>query len=120
MMRPAGGAGRCCASTRLGCAGATAASKMLRSRGVRSVIRESTALFTTTILRRKLHIHDTCPKRKHPRKSLAGMSFHGPKAESRSSVRDLGAQDGTEAFPALALEPHQLQLLERREIGRAG
>src|SRR5713226_4628642 len=36
------------------------------------------------------------------------------------SAADVGADDDTEQFPLLALEPHQLKLADRGEIGRAG
>src|SRR5260370_12783102 len=98
--RPFGTGRKCAARTTSGCAAATAASKIVRRRGRRSVI--------VVPLAAPLAVPLTVP--------LASL----PPAIQVMSVADqLAADDIAEQLPAFALELHQLQLLDRLKIVRA-
>src|ERR1700736_2488804 len=142
------GTGRKCAdSTTSGCAAATAASKMVRSRGRRSVI-ALRSLASRDLSHAVPVIHPIAAK-ENPRGPAAGGCIvsrtrcsvlpllrragtynMGPGSAAhrwraalrpghdRTSAADVAADDIAEQHPALALELHQLKLADRGEVGR--
>src|SRR5215472_13417824 len=109
---PLGAGGKCGASTTSGCAAATAASKIARRRGRWSVIvpgrlegKASGSLYLSPL-----------PKRKPPQADLAGVY----RMCVKGSAADVAGNDVAEQLPLLALEPHQLKLADRSEIGGPG
>src|ERR1700761_9212267 len=96
--RPLGPGGRCCASTTPGLAAATAASKIARNRGRRSVMGSRTKEM------RNRSYPSLCSKRKPPRLVPRGRSVAG----EAELAADVGGDDVAEQLPLLALEAHQL------------
>ena len=91
------------ASTTSGCARATAASKMLRRRGRRSVI-DSCAEMNEA----RLSIQSA--QKKTPAKWFAGAHwFSRPERRDQRQLVTSALSDLAEALPGLALEAHQLQ-----------
>src|ERR1700719_1959154 len=101
--RPFGGGRRWAASTTSGWAAATAASKMARSRGRRSVI--------------GCRLSIRLAKKKTPAKRACGGEASTLKS---ASAADVAGDHVAEQLPPLALEPLQLKLVDRGEIGRRG
>src|SRR3569833_895240 len=110
MFRPLGTGRRCAASTTSGCAAATAASKISRNSGRRSVIGPRSGSNASAGYPFSQNIN------KPPRALPAGAS----RIVGRMSAGDVRGDHVAEQLPALTLEAHQLKLADRREIGRRG
>src|ERR1700730_5241640 len=112
-----------------GCAAATAASKMARSKGRRSVMVSHVSEAATLDA-----VIQPIAAKENPRKAgPAGVLWRVPDAVQRSLrciaepghvpeilAADVAGDDVAEQLPLLALEPLQLKLADRGEISRAG
>src|SRR6185437_4568421 len=108
--RPFGAACRCAASTLSGCAAATAASKIARSRGRLSVIASPDLIASTCAA----GYPSLCRKRKPPQRNAgahewgdgsvpaANVAFRGRVA--KVSTADVGGDDVAKPLPGLALQ----------------
>src|SRR5712671_2895120 len=117
MMRPFGAGPRCADSTTSGCAAATAASKIARSRGRRSVMVSWDSRGTCDA-----GYPSDSGKRKPPQHA-AGV-FTRPLRTDRSDgealAPDVAVDDVTEALPGLALESLKLNRGDRGKVSGAG
>src|SRR5258707_6717325 len=103
MMRPFGAGRRCADSTTSGCAAATAASKIARRGGRRSVTVSLNSRGTCDV-----GYPSYCGKRKPPQRS-AGVCVRPLRAEDvEASAAVVVVDDVVEAFPGLALESVKL------------
>ena len=109
---------RCADSTTSGCAAATAASKIARKRGRRSVM----VCNGRWLAGWGLVIHPIAAKenpRGLPAGALVARKWAGQVFESQLAA-DVAAHDLAEQLPGFALELLQLDLRDRREVGRRG
>src|SRR5579862_8900050 len=114
MILPFGTGGRCADRITSGCAAATAASKIARRSGRRSVMASRFSFRSGTGQPLSLPLR----QKKTPADWPAGVC-RGLRLQKRSAA-DLAADDVAEQHPAFALEHLQLKLANRGEIGARG
>src|SRR5882757_8711195 len=96
MIRPFGTGRRCADSTTSGCAAATAASKISRNSGRRSVIGPRSGSKASA----------GYPFSKEKKKPPQAVPAEASRIVGRMSAADVGRDDVTEQLPALTLEAH--------------